>query len=132
MSNFQEFVFAPTQTLSDQVFHQERRKRVRTMLHWPIVIIGINAVEGIESTTHNLSSTGFFCFSNRRLELGEAIFCTFRVPSHDPEGKERLWILECRAHVRRVEPASRDGLFGLACEFEDYRLLSSHHTSIHS
>jgi hypothetical protein len=130
MSNFQEFAFARAETTVDQAaYRQERRKRVRTTLHWPIVIFRNRVSDGIESTTHNLSSTGFFCLAHMRLDMGEAVVCTFRVPSHDPEGKERLWILECRARVRRVEPAGHEGLFGLACEFEDYRLLTSHHAT---
>jgi hypothetical protein len=127
MSNFQEFVLASADTIATEgVYHPERRKRVRTTVHWPILIFRNDAADGIESTTHNLSSTGFFCFSRTRFDTGESVFCTFRVPSHDPEAKERLWILECRAKVRRVEPSVREGLFGLACEFEDYRLLASH------
>lgn len=132
MSNFQEFVLAPTDGMAaDRAYHPERRKRVRTTVHWPILFFRNDASEGIESTTLNLSSTGFFCFSHTRFDTGEALFCTLRVPSHDPEGKERLWILECRVRVRRAEPAAREGLFGVACEFEDYRLLTSHHSPLH-
>jgi hypothetical protein len=136
MSNFQEFVptvFTPTDAIaSDRAYHLERRKRVRTTVHWPILFFRNRAGEGIESTTQNLSSTGFFCFSQQPFEAGEALFCTLRIPSHDPEGKERIWILECRVRVRRSEPASREGLFGVACEFEDYRLLASHHPGMQS
>ena len=133
MSNFPEFVLASSDTLAaERAFHPERRKRVRTTVHWPILIFRNEATDGIESTTYNLSSTGFFCFLHRPLDTGETIFCTFRIPAYDPQGKERLWILECRARVKRVEGGVHEGLFGLACEFEDYRLLSSHHTAIHS
>jgi len=127
MSNFQEFAIRPTERAApQQVFHPERRKRVRTTVHWPVVIFRSDSAEGIESTTLNLSSTGFFCLSQLSFDPGESLFCTLRVPSHDPEGRERLWILECRVRVRRAEPAASDGLYGLACEMEDYRLLSSH------
>lgn len=128
MSNFQEFVFASSDTIAaERAYHPERRKRVRTTVHWPILIFRNDATDGIESTTHNLSSTGFFCFSHTRFDSGESLFCTLRIPSHDPEGKERLWILECRVRVKRAEPSAREGLYGVACEFEDYRLLTSHH-----
>jgi len=131
MSNFQEFVFASPDTIPAQkVYQPERRKRVRTTVHWSILIFGNDSPDGIESTTLNLSSTGFFCLSHRRFEAGESLFCTLRIPSHDPEGKERLWILECRARVKRAEPAAGDGLFGVACEFEDYRLLASHQPAL--
>ena len=95
-------------------------------VHWPVLFFRNHAADGIESTTLNLSSTGFFCFSQTPFVAGESLFCTLRIPAHDPEGKERLWILECRARVKRAEPVAPEGLFGVACEFEDYRLLSSH------
>lgn len=127
MSNFQEFVLpAPEALPPEQVYHPERRKRVRTTVHWPILIFRSDAVEGIESTTLNLSSTGFFCVSRMHFAVGESLFCTLRVPSHDPEDKRRLWILECRARVKRAESSLGDGLYGVGCEFEDYRLLVSH------
>jgi len=130
MSNFQEFAIRSTERAVPQpVFHPERRKRVRTTVHWPLIIFRNDSAEGIESTTLNLSSTGFFCLSRQSFDPGESLFCTLHVPSHDPEGKERLWILECRVRVKRTEPAGSDGLYGLACEMEDYRLLSSHRRS---
>lgn len=128
MSNFQELVpsaFVPENSIAERAFAQERRKRVRTTVHWPILFFRNHVAEGVESTTHNLSSTGFFCFSQARFEVGESLFCTLRVPSHDPDGKARLWILECRVRVTRAEPAGREGSFGVAVEFEDYRLLAS-------
>ena len=39
--------------------------------------------------------------------------------------------MECRARVKRVEKAIPEGLFGLACEFEDYRLLASPQPPMH-
>ena len=126
MSNFEEFVLAPSDSMSAQRgCFPDRRKRARTTVHWPLLIFRNARTDGIETTTHNLSSTGFFCFSQTDLDVGESIICTFRIPAHDPEGKDKLWILECRASVKRVEPGLRDGLYGLACEFEDYRLLAS-------
>jgi hypothetical protein len=118
--------------MSEQGYHAERRKRVRTTVHWPLLIFRSDAAEGIESTTLNLSSTGFFCLSRMSFDPGESLFCTLRVPSHDPEGRERLWILECRVRVRRAEPAAGDGLFGVACELEDYRLLASQQAALHA
>jgi hypothetical protein len=133
MSNFPEFVLAPADTIAAEIpFPRERRKRVRTTVHWPILIFRNEATDGIESTTHNLSSTGFFCFSRKPLDTEETVFCTFRIPAYDPQGRERLWIMECRARVKRVEKAIHEGLFGLACEFVDYRLLASQHPTIHT
>jgi c-di-GMP-binding flagellar brake protein YcgR len=121
MSNFEQVVFAPNDVVPPESFsYQERRKRVRTTVHWPILFFRNDASDGIESTTQNLSSTGFYCLSQTRFDLGESLFCTLRIPSHDPEAKDRLWILECRVRVTRSEP--RENLYGVACEFEDYRI----------
>jgi PilZ domain len=126
MSNFPEFVLQsadPATIGAEGSFRQDRRKRVRMTVHWPLLIFRNDVADGVESTTHNLSSTGFFCFSHTRFDAGETLICTLRVPSHSPDAKDQPWILECRARVKRVEPAVHEGLFGLACEFEDYRLL---------
>ena len=135
MSNFQELVppeFAPNDAINAaRGYHPDRRKRVRTTVHWPILFFRNPVSEGIESTTLNLSSNGFYCLSHTLFAVGESLFCTLRVPSHDPEGKERIWVLECRARVKRAEPAALEGLFGIACEFEDYRFLASQET-LHS
>src|SRR4051812_12744866 len=138
MSNFQEFAppafVSRNETAVERAQAQERRKRVRTTVHWPILFFRNHVGDSsVESTTQNLSSTGFFCFSHTQFEVGESLFCTIRVPSHDPESKTRLWLLECRVRVIRAEPHGRDGLFGVAGEFADYRLLGSaqsEHTTI--
>lgn len=130
MSDFQEVVpsgFAPNGAVAtDRAYHAERRKRMRTTVHWPILFFREHLAEGIESTTLNLSSSGFYCLSRTLFAVGESLFCTLRVRSHDPGGKERIWNLQCQVRVKRAEPASLDGLFGVACEIEDYQFTASH------
>lgn len=132
MSNFQEAVssdLVPHDAVAaDHRYHQEKRKRVRTTVHWPVLFFRNHSADGIESTTLNLSSTGFYCLSGMLFAAGESLFCTLRVPSYDPAGNERIWILECRVRVKRAEPVALEGVFGVACEIEDYRFTASHHS----
>jgi len=129
MSDFHEVVpFGLAQhdaVATDRVSHAERRKRTRTTVHWPILFFRKHLAEGIESTTLNLSSGGFYCLSRTLFAVGESLFCTLRVRSHDPGGKERIWNLQCQVRVKRAEPASLEGLFGVACEIEDYQFTAS-------
>ena len=99
----------------------ERRKRVRTMVHWPVLFFRENAGEAVESVTRDLSSSGFYCLSKAPFVCGEPLICALKVPAHDPLGTERVLALECRVRVVRCEPTSSDGLFGIACCIEDYR-----------
>src|ERR1700690_3609654 len=104
MPNFQEVVssdLAPNDAIAaDHRYQQEKRKRVRTTVHWPVLFFRNHSADGIESTTLNLSSSGFYCLSGALFTAGESLFCTLRVPSHDPAGNERIWILECRVRVK--------------------------------
>ncbi len=73
--------------------------------------------------TQNLSSTGFYCLSPSPLMPGDYVVCTLKLPAHDPKGEERILALECRVRIMRAEAAT-DGLFGIACRIEDYRLIN--------
>jgi hypothetical protein len=110
-------------------FRSERRKRVRTTVHWPVLFFRNEVAEAIESTTQDLSSSGFYCLSRTLFVPGELLFCTLKVPSYEPLGQERARILECRARVMRAEPVSLEGFFGIACQIEDYRFLVGNRTS---
>jgi PilZ domain len=110
-----------TRESADGAFIPERRKRPRTSVHWPVRLLKEGAVSGIHTTTHNLSSSGFYCLSATPLLPGESLLCILTVPAYDPRSQERTITLECRALVMRAE-ATPDGLFGIACRIEDYHL----------
>jgi hypothetical protein len=102
----------------------ERRKRIRAMLHWPILFFRNHSDEATESiSTQNLSSDGFYCRSHISFVPGEALTCRLEVPSYEPSGTGQTRLLECKVRVIRAESASADGLFGIACRFEDYRFV---------
>ena len=99
----------------------ERRKRTRTTVHWPVLFFRDDASEAIESVTRDLSSVGFYCLSNAPFLCGEPLICALKVPAHDPMAGERVLALECRVRVVRCEPT--DGIFGIACQIEDFRTI---------
>lgn len=100
---------------------RERRATVRTSVHWPI-LFRHSQHEMIESVTENLSSQGFYCFSQTPVASGELMLCSLTVPTHDPSRTNERVILECNVRVVRSEAPTADGLYGLACHIEDYRL----------
>ena len=101
----------------------ERRNRVRTRLHWPVLMFrSWPGSDTVESVTCDLSSSGFYCLSGVQLLEGEQLMCCIRIPSHDPRGKHLERALECRVRVTRVVPQESGNLFGVACRIEDYHL----------
>jgi hypothetical protein len=102
-------------------FRLERRKRVRTRVHWRVLFFREGAAGAVESLTQNLSSSGFYCLSKTPFACGDPLICVLEVPTHDPPGSGRTLDLECRVRVVRSEPSGQDGTFGIACLIEDYR-----------
>jgi len=100
----------------------ERRTRVRTKLHWPVLFFPRGTAEAVGSITQNLSSSGFYCHSRIPITPGESLHCVLTIPSHDPSGHEKARLLECRVRVTRVEPGLTEDTFGIACQIQDYHL----------
>ena len=103
-------------TPSSPAQYSERRLRARTQLHWTVILFRRQG-EAVESVTHNLSSSGFYCTAPVSFRLGEQLICSMKVPTHDPNGKLLERNLECRVRVVRVKP-DPDGKFGVACQIE--------------
>ena len=102
-------------------FRPERRRRARTQVHWPVLLLRDNCSNAIETVTQNLSSSGFYCLSPKPMTPGEALVCSLKVPAYDPKRGDRILALECNVLVLRAE-AFPNGVFGVACRIEDYRL----------
>jgi|SRR5271165_1474761 len=98
----------------------ERRKRARTNVHWPVLLIRTETLETVESITQDLSIDGFYCLSKMPFLLGESLICALQVPTHDPSGKELVRRLECTVRVLRTDSEVREGAYGIACRIEDY------------
>ena len=109
----------------------ERRKRVRTRLHWPVLMFRDRPdSDAIESVTRDLSSSGFYCLTRVPLNEGEQLICSIKIPTHDPHGKHLERTLECRVHVMRVVPQESGDSFGVACRIEDYHLSHIHAAAV--
>jgi PilZ domain-containing protein len=106
----------------ESAFRPERRRRARTQVHWPVMLLCDRELNAIETLTQNLSSSGFYCLSSKPLTPGEPLTCVLKIPAYDPTG-ERTVALECKVQVVRAE-AAPDGLFGIACRIEDYHLVT--------
>jgi c-di-GMP-binding flagellar brake protein YcgR len=97
----------------------ERRKRRRIRLHWPVQLLRRTTDKTIRTTTLNLSSDGFYCFSPEALDLGEVIRCTIAIPSHDGELR-----LRCRVRIVRVEADPANGGYGMGCQILQFSIAS--------
>jgi hypothetical protein len=103
---------------------KERRQRRRALVRWPLRLYRNRAGEAEETTTQNLSSSGFYCMSGMLHRAGEILFCVLQVPSHEAPPGNRPLFLECRVRVTRVESAPVPGFWGIACSIEDYRFVA--------
>lgn len=103
--------------------YPERRKRDRTLVHWPVRFLGKGAAGAADNVTQNLSSDGFFVRSSAVFVPGEAGICILEVPAHDPKDVDPVLYLECRVRIVRVDAPGADGLSGVGCRIEDYRFL---------
>lgn len=104
-------------------YRPERRRRARTHVHWPVLLLWDHGFNAIDTVTQNLSSSGFYCFSSTPVAPGAVLRCSLKVPAYDPKGEQRTVTLECRVQVMRSE-ATLDGAYGIACRIEDYHLLA--------
>ncbi len=99
----------------------ERRRRTRVSVHWPLRFFRSDAP--IETVTHDLSSDGFYFLTRDDFAPGEALSCMLGVPTHHPNGADRMAFVDCRIRIVRVEPAAEEGLYGIGCRIEEYRLI---------
>jgi len=76
----------------------------------------------IETVTQDLSSEGFYCLANAPFIPGEIHSCTLSVPAYHPRDLTRVVPVQCRVRIVRVEALAENGLFGIGCRIEDYRV----------
>ena len=105
------------------VVSEERRKRKRVALHWPVRLFREPAAPFVESTTENLTSNGFYCLCKEPFQLGERLDCIIAIPAGSFGYAESPMRLQCRVRVTRIE--DQDEGFGLGCYIEDYDLLTN-------
>lgn len=111
------------------IWHQERRRRMRVRVHWPVYFWGGRLTNPLETVTRDLSSDGFSCLSRVPFLPGEILGCHIKIPEFRRQGPEQFRLLDCRVRVVWVDPVDRDGTFGIGCRLEAYRLISSGETT---
>ena len=98
----------------------DRRKRKRVPVHWPVEFLSEAGTRQIGATTENLSSEGFYCISRKPFKLGERLECEIALPAETVGSSEATVRIQCHVTVKRVERLNRG--FGLGCCIEDYKL----------
>jgi len=96
----------------------DRRKRPRVALRWPVRLFRQPEGRSIESTTENLSSQGLYCIASEPFRPGERRRCEIAIPGESLGFLDSSIRLQCHVAVRRVEHLDRG--FGLGCHIEDY------------
>src|SRR5215472_1221106 len=117
------YVSGDSRTLRYMVATEERRKRKRIALRWPVRLVRDAGVEAVESTTENLTSNGFYCVSKSPFQLGDRLDCVISIPSGGFGYGGSPVYLQCRVRITRVENQAEG--FGLGCCIEDYDLLTN-------
>jgi hypothetical protein len=107
----------PDSATAAMAFLDDRRKRKRVAVHWPVRLFEPMANKSVASTTENLSSEGFYCLSRKPFKIGERLRCEIVIPEATL-GLDSPMVLECQVTVRRVEHL--ESWFGLGCHIEDY------------
>jgi hypothetical protein len=94
----------------------DRRKRARVALHWPMRLFRQSGEPPIESLIENLSSEGLYCITSEPFKSLDRLQCEIIIPA--TLGSESPIVLKCRLTIRRVEHLRN--YFGLGCHIEDY------------
>ncbi len=99
----------------------ERRRRTRLDMHWPVSLTRKGWPALIRATTENISSDGFYCLCREAFLVGEQLECLLSIPPHAREEDAPWLVLECKIRVVRVE-AQRDQ-FGVGFHIESYSVM---------
>lgn len=98
----------------------ERRRRKRLALHWRVCLSRPSNHLMAECETRDMSSGGFYCFTDENFTLDERLECVLTIPlPSNSDGVESLF-LRCQVKVVRVDVALPGGKKGVACRIEDY------------
>jgi hypothetical protein len=109
-------------SVHSSVGRQERRRRVRTPLHLPVIFFASEYRAAVETTTQDLSSGGFYCISPVPFPVNEVASCYIKIPIYQLDRSEQMLALKCRLRVVRVELLG-EANYGVGCEIEDYCFL---------
>jgi hypothetical protein len=101
----------------------ERRRNPRVPLRWTLYLVCSGSRYPLRTITRDINQDGFYCLLNRPVRPGEQIQCDIVVPPHRSQDPDDKLYLRCRAQAVRVERLGDGAEFGLACRFDDYRVI---------
>jgi hypothetical protein len=111
--------------MPEKSVRQDRRKRTRAHVHWPLSFSLAGATATVQTLTYNLSSDGFYCVANATFVPGETRECMLAVPTHHPQSCTRVLSVLCKVRVIRVEVLGDGGSCGVGCRIMDYRFVDA-------
>jgi hypothetical protein len=112
-----QFVRVPTHAVG---VHPEQRQYPRAKLKLPLRLRAVSGVPEqypITLVMRNISSTGIYFLSPKRVEVGTKVELEVVLVSK-PMGWGSV-VMSTMAHICRVEPAAMPGWYGLAACFDD-------------
>jgi hypothetical protein len=101
---------------------EDRRKRSRMQVHWPLHFLSGNSTDIEKAVTRDLSSNGFYYIAKMPFVPGEVKMCILGVPTSYPRGDERMLWVECTIRIIRVQVCD-GGSFGIGCRIVNYRFV---------
>jgi hypothetical protein len=105
---------------------QDRRRRPRLRLAYPLRLSRRGETSQIEAKTQDISCEGFFCITDRILFPLETLECELVIPCDEARRPlEHRMFLRCRAEVVRVVPQAYESAFGVACRIADYTIIGA-------
>jgi len=97
----------------------DRRRYRRLALRWPVRLSG-RSLGSVETSTENLSASGFYCVLEDPPALGEKLECDLNIPN---TGYQRTVAgILCQAEVVRIDVGGALG-FGVACKIIDFKYM---------
>lgn len=101
---------------------RQKRERERIQVRWPVMLVPSDGATIVITATENLSSSGFYCFSQQAFMPGEEIEARIEIPLRSTGNQQKSFLI-CRVRVVRVEAALTQG-YGLGCHIQAYNVLS--------
>lgn len=98
----------------------ERRFHARAALQLPLRLVRVNGEQepvSLSLLTRNISTSGVFFLSPKKLEIGTAVELEVGL-IHRPLGYGNVRMATC-AHVARLEESATPGWFGVGAKFDE-------------
>lgn len=102
----------------------DRRTHLRVDVKWPITLRRDDGCV-VTTFTRNVSSRGFYCYSLEAFSEGDMLTCIIEAPAWKPGETGQKLLLNCTARVVWTERIESEQCFGIACEIQDYSVVTA-------